>query len=86
MDPEAFFILLTEDFLQFVLGVGGNGRIPLLVDTGNWADITVTSSDAANVDNSNVYSVLTVPDAGGFTITDNSAPGSSAYYRLRSAP
>jgi hypothetical protein len=49
---------------------------------GNWADIAVTSSDAS-VD---VNGIVTAPSGVVFTVTDNSAPGSSAYYKLRAAP
>jgi hypothetical protein len=52
---------------------------------GNWADITVTSSNAS-IDDSLGYSVLTAPTGGAFAATDHSAPGSSAYYRLRATP
>jgi autotransporter-associated beta strand protein len=55
-------------------------------DISSWSDIIVTSSDAANVDNNLGYSVLTAPTGGAFTAVDGSAPGSSAYYRLRAAP
>ena len=48
-------------------------------ETG-WADITVTSDASVS------GTIITVPSGGAFTVTDNSAPGSSAYYRLRAAP
>ena len=53
-------------------------------DLSTWTDIMVTSS--ASVDNSLNYSVVTAPVGGAFTVTDSSATGTSAYYRLRAAP
>ena len=52
---------------------------------GPWTDITVTSSSGGSVDNSLDYSVITVISDGPFTVTDNSALGSSAFYQLRVA-
>ena len=47
---------------------------------GPWTDITVSSVNASVNGN-----VITAPASGGFTVTDGSPPGGSAYYQLRVA-